>query len=327
MTLTRRHLVAGGLAAGAALLARRVAAQPARLLKIGALTESWGPTPSVVGLRDGLRSLGYREDRDFTIGVRFTEGNPAELPRAARDLVRHGVDVIVATESATAAKAAQAATTRIPIVFVGSGDPVGLGLVQSFARPGGNITGVADLDIDLVPKRMEMFRELIPGLKRVLVPFDATDSDAVAQMAVHRGAARSLGLTLVEKPVRGEEEARAAIIGLRRSDADGIFSIRSLTSNIPGLIIQTAPGTVMPTMLHSSFFVERGGLASYAANTHELGRQAARIVDKILKGAKPAELPVEQPRAFELVLNLRTAKALGLTLPPAVVGRADRVIG
>ena len=324
--LPRRQLVSGFLVAGAALVSRDVVAQSTRLFKIGALTESWGPTPAIVGLRDGLAELGYREDKDFTIGVRFTEGKVAELLAAARDLVRHGVDVIVTTESGPTAKAAQNATTQIPIVIIGSGDPVGLGLVRSLARPGGNITGVADLDVELVPKRMEIFRELVPGLKRVLVPYDATNSDAVAQLAVHREAARRLGLTLVERPVRSEQEARATISGLRKGDADGIFSLRFLSSNIPGFILEIAPRGLMPTMFHVPFFVERGGLASYSANTYAVGKQAARLVEKILKGAKPADLPVEQPTKFELVINRKTAQSLGLTIPPSLLLQADRLI-
>jgi ABC-type uncharacterized transport system substrate-binding protein len=324
--LPRRQLVAGLLVAGANLLGRDVLAQSTRVVKIGALTESWGPTPAIVGLRDGLQELGYREDRDFVIGVRFTEGKVAELPAAARDLVRRGVDVIVTTESGSAAKAARMATSQIPIVLIGAGDPVGLGLVQSLARPGGNITGIVDLDVELVPKRMEIFRELIPGLKRLLVPYDATNADAVAQLTVHREAAQRLGLTLVEKPVRSEEEARATITGLRKGDADGIFAVRFQSSNIPGFILEIAPRGVMPTMFTSGFFVERGGLASYAANLSELGKQGARLVAKILKGAKPADLPVEQATKFELVINLKTARALGLRIPQSFLVRADRVI-
>jgi len=318
MDLSRRQFLFGTVLAAAG--------PPARLVKIGALTESWGPTPAIVGLRDGLRELGYREDEHFTIGVRFTEGKAAELPEAARDLVRHQVDVIVTTESGNAAVAAQAATSRIPIVFIGAGDPVGQGLVQSFARPGGNITGVSDLDLELAPKRMQIFRELVPGLRRILIPYDATNSQAVAQLAVHREAARQLGLTLIEKPLRSEEEARTTILGLRKGDADGIFSLRFLSLNISGFILEIAPRGPLPTMFHVPFFVERGGLASYSANTYELGKQGARLVDKILKGAKPADLPVEQPTKFELVINLKTAKALGLTIPPSVLARADEVI-
>jgi putative ABC transport system substrate-binding protein len=325
--IARRRLVAGLVVAGTGLLVRGVQAQPAsRLIKIGALTESWGPTPPIVGIRDGLQDLGYREEKDFVIGVRFTEGKVADLPSAARDLVRHRVDVIVTTESGMAARAAQTATKQIPIVFIGSGDPVGFGLVQSLARPGGNITGIADLDSDLVPKRMEIFREVLPGLKRVLVAYDARNSDTVAQLRLHREAARKLGLTLVERPVTSEDEARATIGGIRKGEADGILSLRFLSSNIPGFILELAPRGIMPTMFQDAFFVERGGLVSYSANSYELGKQAARLVDKIAKGARPADLPVEQPLRFELVINLKTAKALGLTIPPTVLVRANRVI-
>jgi putative ABC transport system substrate-binding protein len=325
-TLARRRLVFGLALAGSGLIGRNVPAQPARPVKIGALTESWGPTPAIVGLRDGLQELGHREDRDFTLGVRFTQGKAADLPAAARDLVRHGADVIVSTESGTAAKAAQMATNDIPIVFVGAGDPVGLGLVRSLARPGGNITGVADLDSDLVPKRMEIFRELVPGLKRILIPYDATNADAMAQLAVIREAARRLDLTLVERPLRSEAEAHSVITGLRKGQADGILSLRFLSWNISGFILEVAPRGIMPTMFHIPFFVERGGLASYSANTHELGKQAARLVDKILKGTKPADLPVEQPTKFELVINLKTAQALGITIPPTLLSLVDEVL-
>ena len=320
----RRSLLLGlGTVAGG-LLARGVRAQP-RLIKIGALTDSWGPTPAMVGLRDGLQQLGLRENHDFAIGVRFTEGRAEDLPAAARDLVRSGADLIVATGSGIAAKAAQAATNRIPIVFIGLGNPVEMGLVKSFARPGGNITGVADLDVELVPKRLEIFRELVPTLKRVLLPYDGTNADATALLPAHRQAAARLGLSLVERPLRSEEEARIAITGFRRADADGVVSLRFLTLNIPGFILEIAPQG-LPTMFHLPFFVERGGLASYAANSHELGKQAARLVHKIVKGAKPADLPVEQPTKFELVVNLKTARTLGLTIPRPQLLRADRLI-
>jgi len=312
--------------ASALLLGSAVAAPPARLIKIGALTESWGPTPAILGLRAGLQELGYRENEHFVIGVRFTQGNPAELAEAARDLVRHGTDIIVTGEGGNTAKAAQAATSRIPIVFMGGSDPVGMGLVQSLARPGGNITGTADLDIDLGPKRMEIFRELVPGLKRVLMPYDVTNAYAVAQLPGYRDAARRLGLTLVARPVRTEEEAQAALAKIRKGEVDGIFAPRFLSLNIPGFILDAAQKQSLPTMFHGLFFVEHGGLAAYSASDSQLGRQAARLVDKILNGAKPADLPVEQPTTFELVINMRTAKALGLSPPPPVLLRASRLI-
>jgi len=322
----RRLLILGSVLATADLVGRGVAAQPARLIKIGALSDAWGPTHEIVGLRDGLHALGYQENKDFVIGVRYTQGGAAELPAAARDLVRHGVDIFVASGGGSAAKAAQTATQRTPIVFVGVSDPVGLGLVKSFARPGGNVTGIADLETELAPKRMEIFRELVPGLKRVLLVYDATNADAVEKLAIYRDAARRLGLTLLEIPVRSEEEARATLTGIRKGEADGLLAPRFVSLNIPGLINEIASKRAVPTMFHHPFFVERGGLASYSASNHELGRQAARLVDKIIKGAKPADLPVEQPTKFELVINLKTAKALGIKIPPSVLVRADRVI-
>jgi putative ABC transport system substrate-binding protein len=319
-------LVLGIVLATAGGMARATDAQAPRLVKIGALTESWGPTPAIVGLRDGLQELGYRENQDFVLGVRFTQGNVAELPEAARALVRRGVDLIVTSSGDNAAKAAQMATTRIPIVFMGGSDPVEAGLVKTFARPGGNITGIADLEVELVAKRMEIFRELVPGLKRVLLVYDATNAVAVSRLDVHRDAAHRLGLTLVERPVRTEEEARSVISTIRKSEVDGIFSPRNVSLNIPGVILDIAPKRAIPAMFHEAIFVEQAGLASYSTNLYELGRQTARLVDKILKGARPGDIPVEQPTKFELVINLKAAKALGVTIPHSLLLRADRLI-
>jgi putative ABC transport system substrate-binding protein len=326
MTTCRVGVLAIGLLlTSAAAMNQEVGAQPPRLIKIGALTESWGPTTGIVGLRDGLQALGYRENEHFVIGVRFTQGDPTELPLAARELVRHGVDIIVTSEASNAAVAAKAATSRIPIVFIGGSDPVGLGLVKSFARPGGNVTGIADVD-ELVPKRMEIFRELVPGLKRVLLPYDATSEQTVGQLGPYREAARRLGLTLIERPLRSQEEAQAVIAGVRRQDVDGILSPRFLSLNIPGFIVEAGSRQRIPTMFHAGFFVDAGGLASYSPSSHGLGRQAARLVDKIIKGAAPADLPVEQPTNFEFAVNLKVAAALGLTIPQSVLLRADRVV-
>jgi putative ABC transport system substrate-binding protein len=305
--------------------ARASEAQAPRLVKIGVLTESWGPTPPIIGFRDGLEELGYRENQHFVLGVRFTQGNVAELPEAARGLVRRGVDVIVAGGD-NAAKAAYAATTRIPIVFIAGSDPVGAGLAKSFARPGGNVTGVADLELELVAKRMEIYRDLVPGLKRVLFVYDATNPDTVSKVQVFREAAQRLGLTLVERPVRTEDEARSTISTVKKSEVDGILSPRSLALNIPGLILEIAPKRAIPSVFDYDFYVERGGLASYSANLHAVGRQASRQVDRILKGARPGDIPIEQPTKFELVINLKAAKALGITIPQSILLRADRLI-
>ena len=301
-------------------------AQSRRLIKIGALTESWGPTPAIVGLRDGLQELGYRENQDFAIGVRFVQGNLAELPEAARTLTRQGVDVIVTSGGDHSTRAAQQATATIPIVFLEAADPVGAGFVKSLARPGGNITGLADLGLELVPKGLEIFRELIPRLRRVLLVYDATNDFTVSQLPVYRDAAQRLGLMLVERPVRTEDEARSVISAIKKSEIDGIFSPRVLSQNIPGLILEIAPKRGIPTMFETPFYVERAGLASYGADKYALGRQAARLVDKILKGAKPGDIPVEQPTKFELAINLKAAKALGIVIPQSMLLQADRLI-
>jgi len=301
------------------------AAERAAPVRIGVLTEGFGPTTGAVGLRDGLKTLAYRENKDFVIGVRFTQGDASALPAAARELLQRGVDLLF-TEGRSAARAAQMETKKVPIVFAGGGDPVGLGLIQSFARPGGNVTGVTDLDLELGPKRLEIFKEMIPGLKRVLFAYDTGDPYTVSQLDRYREAARRLGLTLIERPVRTQSEARLVLGSVKKSQVDGLLSPRFLSLNIPGFIIETGLRQSIPTMLHTSYFVEQGGLASYAANLYEVGRHAARLVDRIIKGARPADIPVEQATRFELVINMKTARALGLTIPPSVLQRADRLI-
>jgi putative ABC transport system substrate-binding protein len=295
-------------------------------IKIGVLTASWGPTPMTVGLRDGLLELGYRENEQFVLGVRFTQGDLTALPAAARELVQYGVDLIFASEDSPA-KAAQMATTRIPIVFSQVSDPVGQGLIQSFARPGGNITGVADLQGELGPKRLELFHEIVPNLKRVLYPYDAADAYSVARARMYREAAHRLGIELVEKAVRTEEEAQATLAQVRKGEVDGILQPLAASLNIPGFILEAASQQAIPTMFSgAAFWVERGALASYGPDFHETGRQAARLVDKILKGANPAEIPVEVNPKVEFAINLKVAKTLGLTIAPEVLYRADRIV-
>jgi putative ABC transport system substrate-binding protein len=295
-------------------------------VKIGALTQSWGPTPQMIGLRDGLLALGYREGEQFVIGIRFTQGNAAALPAAARDLVQSGVDVMFPTD-ANAARAAQMATHRIPIVFAAVvSDPVELGLVRSLARPGGNITGVFDGDLDLNAKRLEIFRDVVPGLKRVLLPYDPSDADAAAAARAYRDGARQLGVVLLEKPVRTEEEARTVLTRLRKGEVDGIVAQPTTSLNIPGFVLDATSQRAIPTMFNGAFFVELGGLVSYGPDYQESGRQAARLVDKIVKGEDPGRIPVEANSKIELAINVKTAKALKLAIPPSVLQRANRLI-
>jgi putative tryptophan/tyrosine transport system substrate-binding protein len=303
------------------------AAERTRPIRIGALTESWGPTQSIVGLRDGLLELGYREHEQFVLGVRFTQGDLAALPTAARELVQLGVDLLFASD-VPAAKAAQLATSDVPIVFCGlGGNPVEMGLIQSFARPGGNITGVVNLEVDLGPKRLEVFRELVSGLHRILFPYDPTEASIVAAARGYRDAARRLGLVLVEQPVRTLAEAQATLAQVRKDEVDGILQPPHIAWNIPGFIVETARQHGIPTMSDDVFWAEQGGgLASYGPDTYASGQQAVRLVDKILKGAKPAELPVETNAKIEFVINLKVAKALGLTIDPVVLFQANRLI-
>jgi putative ABC transport system substrate-binding protein len=275
-----------------------------------------------------LLTLGYREDQDFVLGIRFTQGDLTTLPAAARELVQYGVDLIFASQLFSA-KAAQMATTRIPIVFAGGaghGDPVEMGLVQSFTRPGGNITGVTDLDLELGPKRLEIFREIIPGLRRVLYLYDLNDPYAVALARTSRDAAHRLGIELVEQGVRTQAEATTALVQVQKGDVDGLLPPASTSLNIPGLVLEAAAQQALPTIFGSAFFVQQGGLASYGPDFYETGRQAARLVDKVLKGANPAEIPVEVNVKIEFVINLKVAKALGLTIAPEVLYRADRLL-
>jgi putative tryptophan/tyrosine transport system substrate-binding protein len=293
---------------------------------IGGLSESWGPNPHIVGLRDGLVALGYRENEHFVIAVRFTGGDLAALSTAARDLVQQGADILFPS-GGDALTAAQAATSSIPIVFAGSGDdPVQRGLVKSFTRPGGAITGVVDLGVELAGKRLELFREMIPGLKRVLVPYSATDRYTVLEAEAYRDAARRLGITLVERPVTSQKEAQATLVSVRKPDVQGIIAPHSLAWNLPGFALEATAKQRIPTMFPASFFVERGGLASYGPDYYATGRQAARLVDKIIKGVRPGEIPVESNPRIEFAINLTVARRLGLDIPLAIQARADRVI-
>jgi putative ABC transport system substrate-binding protein len=223
-------------------------------------------------------------------------------------------------------KAAQMATSQIPIVFAGQVDPVRAGLIQSFARPGGNITGVANLPLELAPKRLQIFQEILPGLKRVLYVYDASDAQGVAEAQAYRAAARHLWIELVEKPVQTQEEAQTTLTQVRKSEVDGILKPHSLSLNLPGFVLEATVQRQFPSMFDGAFWTEQGGLASYGPDFYEAGRQAARLVDKVLKGEKPGGIPVETNHKIELVINLKTAEALELTVAPAALLQADRLI-
>lgn len=326
MKLLVRHLIFVILALTCGLSAADSRAVERKTpIKIGVLTDSWGPTPGVAGLRDGLEKLGYRENKDFVLGVRFTQGDIGALPAAARQLVQQGVDVLF-TVNPAATKAAQAITKKIPIVFYGAADPVGLGLIQSLAHPGGNITGITDIDLELDTKRLAVLKEMIPGLKRVMFAYNASETFSAAQAKNFRDTARQSNIALIEKPVRSQEEAQAAFATVRSSDVHGIVVPRSLSFNILGFAVEATSQRKIPTMFFTSWWAENGGLASYGSDLHESGRMAARLVDKIIKGEKPAEIPVEVNQHIEFVVNLKVAKASAIKIAPEALYKANRII-
>jgi ABC-type uncharacterized transport system substrate-binding protein len=206
------------------------------------------------------------------------------------------------------------------------GNPVEMGLIESFDRPGGNLTGVVSLDVDLSPKRLELFRDLVPGLHRALFLYDANDASSVVAARGYREAARRLAIVLVEQTAQTKTEAQVTLAQVRKGEVDGILGPASVSLNIPGFIAETAGQQGIPTMTGEFWVDQNKGLASYGPDGFGLGRQAARLVDKILKGTKPAEIPVEVNPRIGFVINLKVAKTLGLTITPETLYRADRLV-
>jgi putative ABC transport system substrate-binding protein len=272
-----------------------------------------------------LRELGWIEGRTIAIEYRWAEGRPERYAEIAAEFVRLKVDVILAggTEPAIAAKQA---TSVIPIIFPTAGNPVGSRLVASLARPGGNVTGLSNQGSDLPAKRLELLREVLPRLRRLAVMANADYSGGVSEGEQVDAAARALGLELVPLPVRRAEDIASALDGLK-GGVEALYTTGDPLVNMQRLrIITFALAARLPTMFSQREYVAAGGLMSYGPNFPDLNRRAADYVDKILRGAKPADLPVEQPTKFDLVINLITAKALGVAVPPALLTRADEVI-
>ena len=293
--------------------------------RIGYLHVFPRPSPFFQMLGQGLRDLGYVEGQNFAFEYRSADGKVERLPTLAADLVHLNVDLIV-TATAPAARAAKEATTTIPIIMVGVNyDPLALGYVASLARPGGNVTGLFFLHLDLLAKRLGVFKEMLPSVGRVAVLSDPLSADQLKQVEVVN---RSLGFKLHPVELREPQlDVESAFRAAVRSRAEGLFVLE--TVNIfreRSQIAQLALKHRLPTSFAFREYVDAGGLASYGVNFPDMGRRTAIYVDRILKGAKPADLPVEQATKFELVINLKTAKALGLTIPPSLLERADQVI-
>ena len=274
----------------------------------------------------GLRDLGWVEGQNFRFERRYGEGKNEALSELAAELVRLRVDVIVAFGT-PAARAAKNATETIPIVFARVGDPVGFGLVKSLARPGGNLTGVSVITVELGAKRLELLKEAVPGVTRVGVLWDPSFSPAAPELRQIEGAARSLGVELHPAAVQRPEEFEGALLAMKRQSVGALTVVGGIVFTEYRKRLTDLAATIrLPMMVYRRELVEAGGLLSYGPKYPDMYRRAASYVDKILKGAKPAGLPVEQPTHLELVINLKTAKALGLTIPPSLRLRADEVI-
>jgi len=327
--MDRRDTVLALLALGAAPFATD-AQEPAKVARIGYLSHNLALNPHLPeAFRQGLRDLGYVEGRNVAIEFRDGEGKVQRLPALAAELVALNVDVIV-TVSNTTALAAKQATRTVPIVFTAVADPVAAGIVASLARPGGNVTGLASLGSQLVGKRLELLKQIVPGVSRVAVLWlpgalgERTDKDMRTEADV---ASRALGVRLQFVEARAPEEFDRAFSDMIRARADALTVLPSnMFLREHRVLVDLAAKNRLPGMYSSREFVDAGGLTSYGANQVDLHRSAATYVDKILKGAKPGDLPVEQSSKFELVINLKTANALGLTLTPSLLQRADEVI-
>jgi putative ABC transport system substrate-binding protein len=296
-------------------------AQQAKVPKVGILLVG-NREPFWSEFREGLRGLGYVEGQSILLEVRSSEGKPTHLPALAAELVHLGVDMMVASET-PAVQAAKRATGELPIVMAPSGDPVGTGLVESLARPGGNVTGLSAATAELAGKSLELVREILPSSRLVAALADPANPFTKPFMHHVEAASRTLGLGIKSVSVAGEDEFEAAFSAMAADRVDAVIVQPTLPRR---RAVELALRHRIPSVSGNRAFADAGGLMSYSASRADRYRNAAVYVDKILKGVKPSDLPVQQPTKFELVINLKTGKALGITVPPALLARADEVI-
>ncbi|MFS8087165.1 MAG: ABC transporter substrate-binding protein [Acidobacteriota bacterium] len=325
--MDRRRFIASMVGVVLATPLAAQAQQAGKVYRIGFLWDSPDVFPDALdAFREGLRELGYVEGRNIAIEYRWAEGKPERMRELAEELVRLKVDVIMAPSSIYTG-AAKRATSTIPIIFMSHADPLGSGHVASLARPGGNVTGLSLMMTETNVKSLELFKEIVPGLARVAVIWDpATPSHGPGLKAIE-AAGPALGLRIQSVPVRSATEYGDAFSAIVRERAGGVL-VLSTPLFIAGAkpLAELALRHNVPSLFGPKQHVEAGGFMSYSPDRGDLWRRCAIYVDKILKGAKPADLPVQQPTKFELVINLKTAKALGLTIPKPLLLRADEVI-
>jgi putative tryptophan/tyrosine transport system substrate-binding protein len=297
-----------------------------KIPRVGLLRAGQPPDPFGKAFLEEMEVLGYKAGQSIIYETRWAEGNPDRLPALARELAALGVDVIL-TGGDSAIRAAKEAAPATPIVMGASNDPVGSGLAQGLARPGGKVTGLTNFSLEVGQKRLETFREAVPNLSRVAVLYNPQFPSARADLASTQEAAQSLGISLQAIPVSRTSELENAIAGLNRRDVDGLMTLADpfFTAHRDPLA-KLALAAQLPTMFHWCEFVQIGGLMSYGPDNVALYRRAAHFVDKILKGAEPGTLPIEQPANFVFCINLKTAKALRTAVPPELLARADELI-
>jgi putative ABC transport system substrate-binding protein len=296
--------------------------------RIGVLISESGrnETQSIKGLRDGLKALGYKEGENILLELRNAKGDRSALRAAADELVQKKVNLIFTTGSRTT-EAAKAATSDIPVVFRHPADPVAIGLVKSMTKPGGNITGVAGLALERTEKRLEITKQIVPGVRRVVLFYDANDRFSRDNFASAKIAAQKLGLQVLEYGVKSAGELKKTFDSLQKHPGDAFFQMPdNLVESEADFIFETARQKKLPTMFNDESWAIRGALGAYGPSYYHMGRQAALLADRILKGAKPGDLPVQRAEKFDLVINYRTARIIGLAIPPETLKKADRVI-
>jgi ABC-type uncharacterized transport system substrate-binding protein len=302
------------------------AQQPKKIPRIGVLFRGGPGGSRLEAFRQGLHDLNYIEGKNIIIEYRFAKGNSERIPDLAADLIHKKVDLII-TSGTAQARAIQQVTTTTPILVVVTGDPVGTGLVASLARPGGNITGFSIMSPELSGKRLELLKEAVPKIKRVGVLWDALQPDNILDFNTTQLAARAFGLKLQSLELRGTEDLEGAFLIAVKQRLNALVVIGGGVVNInQKRILAFEAENRLPAIHEQLWFAEAGGLMAYGVNVPDLFRRSATYVDKILKGAKPADLPVQQPTKFEFIINLKAAKQIGLTIPPNVLARADKVI-
>jgi putative ABC transport system substrate-binding protein len=314
------------MAAAIVVAISQVHAQQAKVYRIGALFPGGPLSETIDGLRGGLGELGLEEGKQFTLAILDTKGDAKTAEEAARKFEREKFDVIYAL-TIPVATSAKAATTNIPVVFCVGTDPVAMGLVDSFVKPGGRLTGVQYIVTDLTAKRLEILKEILPKLSRVVTFYNPGDPVAPGAAKLAREEAGRLGLKFIERHVSSVEELRKVLQALKPGEADAYFFVTDvMVIGQVQLIIDTAKAKKLATMFHERSLVTNGALASYGQNYYEIGRVSAKYVQRVLSGVQPRDLKVETIDDVELAINLQTAKQLGLTIPPNVLARAKKVI-